>query len=78
MLNRSLLHSALTIPFPNGQQMFSTPYLTSLQYLTDKDGKQVGNVGQQMMPAVPEDISDEVLTVLQSQLALIGLSVSRA
>ncbi len=78
MLTRSVMHSALTIPFPNGQQMFATPYLTSLQYLTDKEGKQVGNVGQQMMPAVPDDVTDDMLAVLQSQFALIGLSVSRA
>lgn len=76
-MRRTTTIDSLTLPF-NPASQFVTPYFHSSQLLLDNSGNRIGHPTQSVSPAIPDDISDDILTAIQTQLALLGLVVTRA
>ena len=76
-MRRVISIDSLTLSF-NQSGQFLTPYFHSSQILLDAAGNRIGHPTQSVSPAIPDDISDDILTAIQTQLALLGLVVTRA
>ena len=77
---RQTIIANLTIQFDNPIQppQWGAPVLiTHIGVVVDEAGNALYQPAYQPMPAVAEDITDEVLTALKKQLAAVGLSVAR-
>lgn len=70
----------LTIQFNNPVQplQWGAPVLlTQVGLVVDANGNSVYQPAYSQMPAAPDDITDEMLAQLQTQLASVGLTVAR-
>lgn len=80
MIARHFTTISLNIQFDNDyqQMQWNAPVLiTQAVVAKSTDGTLLYQPTQQMMPAVPSDITDELLSSLQAKLATLGLTVSR-
>lgn len=70
----------LTIQMENPLQsiQFGAPILvTNAAIVTNAEGQPMSQATQWAQPAIPDDITDEILAALQAKFATIGLEVSR-
>ena len=77
---RQTLISTLTFQFPNPVQppQWGAPVIvTHIGIVTDEAGAAIYQPSFQQMPAVAEDITDEVLAALQQACAAVGLVIDR-
>ncbi len=77
---RQTLISTLAFQFPNPVQppQWGAPVIvTHIGIVTDETGAAIYQPSFQQMPAVAEDITDEVLTALQQSCAAVGLVIDR-
>lgn len=70
----------MTIQFPNPVQppQWGAPVtLTQVGLVVDEKGSPLYQPAYSQMPAAASDITDELLAQLQTQLAAVGLAVTR-
>lgn len=80
MSTRYFTTISLNIQFDNEFQsmQWNAPILLTQVVVTKADdGTPMYSPTQQLLPAVPSDITDELLTSLQQKLLSVGLTVSR-
>ena len=81
MASRQYVTISLNIQFDNEFQppQWGAPaLLTQAVVVRDTEGAPVYPPSHQMLPAVADDITDDMLAALQSKLGALGLTVTRA
>ena len=81
MTTRQYICISLTLQFDNEFQppQWGAPaLLTQAVVVRGPDGAHLYPPAQQMLPAVADDITDDMLAALQAKLGALGLTVARA
>ena len=81
MTSRQFVTISLNIQFDNEFQppQWGAPaLLTQAVAVRGPDGTPIYPPAHQMLPAVADDITDDMLAALQSKLGALGLTVARA
>lgn len=78
-MERTIYTSSVTIQIPNPimPPNYGLPIISSTVQIITDSGQQVGHPVQIQTPVIQSDLTDELIASLNTQLATVGLVLSR-